>query len=144
MTELALTLGEHEAKAFQVSQTQLRMAKLPHFVRLEQDLSGSMALDISLWVQYGTGRECICQLEVTNKPPHTSNAQMKLRQTELAGQCIKLVWHPQIHFEMRGKCSAKLGLADFAIQEVQICDTAEVVHRTSFNTLPSFSLTSLG
>mmetsp|Transcript_1317 Transcript_1317/g.1387 ORF Transcript_1317/g.1387 Transcript_1317/m.1387 type:complete len:1578 (-) Transcript_1317:176-4909(-) len=125
VTELALTLGEHEAKAFQVSQTQLRMAKLPHFVRLEQDLSGSMALDISLWVQYGTGRECICQLEVTNKPPHTSNAQMKLRQTELAGQCVKLVWHPQIHFEMRGKCSAKLGLADFAIQEVQICDTAE-------------------
>lgn len=60
------------------------------------------------------------------KPPHTSNAQMKLRETELEGRCIKLVWHPQLHFEIRGIKSVKLGEADFAIQDLQICMNAEV------------------
>ncbi len=95
-------------------------------VQLENDLSGSLSLEIFLWVKYGSGRDCICQLEIAPKPEFTSLSGMKIRETELGGQGIRLVWHPKIHFELQGTCSIKLGKADFAIQDVEICPSTEV------------------
>jgi hypothetical protein len=83
------------------------------------------SLGINLWLMYGTGIECICRIDIATRPNATSNAQMKNRETELGGKCVKLVWHPQAHFEIVGTRSVKLGEADFAVQDLQICYNTE-------------------
>lgn len=52
-------------------------------VQLEEDLSGDLNLLIFLWTKYGSGKGCICHIEVVAKPPNMSLAGMKIRANNL-------------------------------------------------------------
>jgi hypothetical protein len=82
---------------------------------------------VFMWVKYGTGKACICQLQVLPKPTGMSIAGMKLRvRTKLEQECVKIAWHHHIPFEVHGICSVLQGKPDFAIQDVKIATTPEV------------------
>lgn len=90
-----------------------------------------MQIDVYVWVLYGSGVDCICELNICPKPAHTSNAAMKLRETDFRRTHVKLIWHPQLHFEMRAERSVKQGKPAFAIQNLQITSTPEAAIRMS-------------
>lgn len=120
IVDLHLTVSEIEAKSFELTQQQLRNAGLPSFTRLPEDISGGMNMNVHLWVQLGTGQEVICRIEVHPKPERISNASMKQREEQMRAEHVRLVWHPHIHFEVRGERSIRLGKAAFAIEELKI------------------------
>lgn len=125
--EIHLTLGEIELKTFQQGQDIARHSHLPYYVRLPQDLSGSMNLDLYLWVVYGTGRECICSLSVEMKPTGMSYAAAKLREDNMRGLGYKIAWHPDCHIEIQGYCPIKLGKVGYGIQEIRVSLDPKVV-----------------
>lgn len=75
---------------------------------------------------YGEGKDCITELSVSQRPDKISNEAMKLRQAELWAQGVRLIWHPNIHFEFQGVCAAKQGRAAFAIHNLFFSTTFEV------------------
>lgn len=127
VVNIRLTLGELECKTFEYAQRQFANNHLPHFVKVPGDLSGRLQLKMYLWVEFGSGRECICQLMIAHKPANTSQAGMKVRVQRLYDEeHIKVVWHPHIEFEVQGVCSVKQGKGDFAIQQIKITETEHV------------------
>mmetsp|Transcript_19600 Transcript_19600/g.42529 ORF Transcript_19600/g.42529 Transcript_19600/m.42529 type:complete len:426 (+) Transcript_19600:2-1279(+) len=120
-----LTLGDLEAKIFQHHQTQYEKGHLSFFKKLPQDLSGELQLRVFLWLEMGTGKGCICQLEVAEKPTSMSTAGLKARAMQRFKDGVKIAWHQHIHFEIRGECSVMQGKADFAIQDVRVSTNDE-------------------
>ncbi len=52
-------------------------------LQLPEDLSGDLNLMIFMWTKYGSGKGCICHIEVLPKPPNMSLAGMKIRANNL-------------------------------------------------------------
>lgn len=117
--DIHLTCGEIETNTYEANQATLRNASLPYFIKVQEDLSG-MLLNVYLWVKYGKGADCICQMEVVPKPKNISNAGMKSREEVYKEQHVILAWHPHIHFEIRAVRSIRQGRPEFAIQEVKV------------------------
>lgn len=66
-------------------------------------------------------------MEILQKPDNMSMAGMKVRAHKLMEQGVKVTWHHHVHFEIHGICSVLQGKADFAIQNVKIAMTPEVL-----------------
>ena len=94
--------------------------------QLPQDLSGDLGLHIYLWVKYGSGKGCICHLQVVPKPGAMSMAGMKVRANHLMAEGIKLAWNHHVHFEVHGICSVLQGKGDFALQSVKVAGSQAV------------------
>jgi len=126
IVDLQFTLGDRETKTFQVTQNQLKLAKLPYFERIPEDISGGLNLLIYLWKLEGSGKDCLTQLTIVEKPSYLSNEGMRSRQEQLSSsQCIRLIWHPHVHFEIQAFRSMKKGRADFAVQDLRVCTSHE-------------------
>eukprot|EP01033_Poteriospumella_lacustris_P007676 gene7676-5518_t len=120
IVDLHLTVGDIETNSFELRQAQFRNASLPFFEKLPEDLSHHLNLSIFLWVMYGTGTQCICDVVIAARPERCSNAAMKQREEQLGEAHVKLVWHPHTHFELRGERSIMLNKAAFAVEELKI------------------------
>jgi hypothetical protein len=119
-----LTVGEVETHNFYKAQLVLRNDGNPHYVRVQQDLSGQMELLIYLWVLHGAGKKTICELIVDEKP-RASKVYLKERENRLRGECTILAWHQHCHIEVRGIKSIEAGVGGFPIREVEVACTVE-------------------
>jgi hypothetical protein len=124
--EIALTFGEVETTHFLRDQDNLRRIGDPYFVQVPNDLSGSLQLEMYLWVMYGQGVECICQLEVHGKPAGQSIMALKNRHHQLRHEGIKLAWHGSVPIEFHGICSIKQGKGGYGIGDIVIATSTQV------------------
>jgi hypothetical protein len=86
-----------------------------------------MNLQIYLWKMEGSGKDCITQLIVDNKPSYLSNEGMRSRQEHLfSTEATRLIWHPHCHIEIQAKRSMRVGKAEFAVQDLRICTNPDV------------------
>ena len=120
-----LTLGLAELDAFQQDQDFKKNARELFYKLIPGDLSGRSELKMHLWVKNGTGNECICNLEVKGKRSGVSSIARRERIADLNGKGIRLADHDQIHIELLGEMSVKMGKGGFAIDGIIICQTAE-------------------
>jgi hypothetical protein len=89
-------------------------------------LSGDLNLLIFLWLKYGSGKGCICQIEVAQKPGGTSLAGQKVRVRNFLEQGVKVAWNQHLQWELHGICSVLQGKGDFAIQAVKVASSPQV------------------
>ena len=82
IVDIHLTLGETEKISFEKENNQYMHEEKPYFVMIAGDLSGQLELAIYLWVRNGHGIECICELNVGEKPK-TSIVSLKAREKDL-------------------------------------------------------------
>jgi hypothetical protein len=95
-------------------------------VQIPTDLSGDLNLLIFLWLKYGSGKGCICQIEVAQKPGGTSLAGQKVRVRNFLEQGVKVAWNQHLQWELHGICSVLQGKGDFAIQAVKVASSPQV------------------
>lgn len=81
-----LTVGEIEYKNYLAQQHTVKNANLPHMEAVAGDLSGSLELSVRLWVELGTGFNCITEISVKEKSAFTSNEGMKIIVSAAASQ----------------------------------------------------------
>lgn len=127
IVDIHVTLGEIETKSFGSTQHQLKVVHLPYFDRVDNDLSGVLGLQIFLWIMRGAGDDCITKIIIQSKPEKTSQAAMKMRESEGLSAGIRFCWHPHLPIEVQGLRTIKQGKGDFAVQDVQIAITPEVL-----------------
>ena len=125
VTGVNLTVGDGEYKSFMMAQDMLRTAGKPHYLCLDQDLSGKLRLKTYLWVMKGKGNECYTSLNMRKKPTNISLADQKSRASALDIKHVKCIWHQNLPFELHGGQSIKAGKGGFAISDVQIVTTEE-------------------
>ena len=85
-----LTVGEIEYKNFLAQQNTVKNANLSHMEAVAGDLSGSLELYVRLWVELGSGFNCITNISVQEKSQFTSNEGMKIVVSAAASQVRKL------------------------------------------------------
>eukprot|EP01035_Chromulina_nebulosa_P022004 gene22004-28486_t len=125
ITELYVTYGEGERAYFQELQEKARQEKRDYFHMLPNDISGYLDFQIYLWVIYGSGRECICELEIKKIPGQQSINWLKSRLVRERGHGIKLGWNPKMFIEFRGICLHKQGKPGFSIRDIKILPNNE-------------------
>ena len=125
LVSIKLTFSEGEFKSFEAAQAFLKAGNKPFYVPVPGDLSGKMRLQMRLWVMRGRGAECITQLKVATKPLDVSLPQLRSREAAALITCEKISWHPNIHYELRGKQTVKEGKGGFSITDVKIAYTEE-------------------
>lgn len=98
-----------------------------YFVQqIDRDLSGNMQLQFYLWCKRGTGPECICELDVKQKPQGMSNVALRARANKLRHECVRIAWNGNVHIEVLGKCTIKMGKGGFAVRDIEIAYTVTV------------------
>jgi hypothetical protein len=119
--EIHVTVGVKEKEKFAHEQEKFRHAGEPCYEMVPQDISGeSMGLELHLWYLRGTGRECICDLEIENIPPGMSNSKLRDRIVKQRNYGTKIAWHPSLHIEFRGQCTIQQGKGGFALRDIAV------------------------
>ena len=90
------------------------------------DLSGRLNFDVTLWLKFGSGVDCICDLKVEPKPLKKSLTNLESRAMMLQSQGVRLAWHETLTFEVHGICLLKQGKAGFAVDNVRVCRSVGV------------------
>ena len=126
--DIHLTLGELEKVAFEKENTQYMHEEKPYFIMIPGDLSGQLELAMHLWVRNGRGVECICVLDVGEKPK-TSIVSLKARDKDLRKKGFRLAWHKNIHIEFKGECTVMNGKGGFAVRDLKIAYDEAEEHR---------------
>lgn len=125
ISDIAMTFGEGQMYAFKERQLFMRNTKKPYFTLVSGDLSGYLGLGVCLWVKHGKGSECICDLDVAEKPQESSLLALKARANIHSFNGVQVAWHEKVHVEVHGICSLKQGKSGFAIQDIRICTTLD-------------------
>jgi hypothetical protein len=123
--DIAMTYGEGETNAFALRQEFLRSTKKRYFTILEGDLSGHLGLCMRLWIMKGNGNECICKLNVKNKPKNSSIAGIRNRVAQRRIDGVNIAWNEKVHIEIHGVCSLKRQESGFAVDGIRICHNSE-------------------
>merc|ERR1711871_251152 len=124
IVDIYLTLGETEKLNFEKQNNQYMHEEKPYFVMIAGDLSGQLELGIYLWVRNGRGVECICEVNVSEKPK-TSIVALKAREKDYRQKGFRVAWHKNIHVEFKGECTVLNGKGGFAVRDLKIAHQEE-------------------
>jgi hypothetical protein len=96
-----------------------------YYDKIDVDLSGNSELLMFLWAKRGKGTDCICKLNVTARPSGISGIARRGRESMLLGKGIKITSNENVHIELHGEMSVKIGKGGFAIDSIRVCRTSD-------------------
>lgn len=122
IADLKLTVGAPETNAFAQRNKFLKNTRMPYFYQVDGgDVSGFRDMDVGLWLKWGSGVECICDMKLQLKPPKTSLATLEAREANMKSQGVRVAWHQNLIFEVHGIQSLKQGQPGYAIDSLRVC-----------------------
>lgn len=120
ISELHMTYGLGEYKSFQLLQTNNKNNKLSYFIPLANDISSHLDYEVYLWIQYGSGRECMTNISCKAIPTNRSLSFLNDRVVKERSIGHKICWNSKLPFEFIGICGHMKGESAYAIKDMKV------------------------